>query len=86
MLPIDRELGNHFTSTSPASIFTNMRCATLPNPRGRRSLRSGVVTVEHDGHKNESPEPSGQAFLDLLKSHFGIELDAPYEALAPPIR
>jgi N-hydroxyarylamine O-acetyltransferase len=27
--------------------------------------------------------PEGQAFLDALKTHFGIELDAPYEALRP---
>jgi N-hydroxyarylamine O-acetyltransferase len=25
----------------------------------------------------------GQPYLDALKSHFGIELDAPYEELRP---
>jgi len=25
----------------------------------------------------------GQAYLDALKTHFGIELDAPYEKLRP---
>lgn len=25
--------------------------------------------------------PEGQAYLDALKSHFGIELDTPYEQL-----
>ena len=79
----DITYGNHFTSTHPSSFFTFARVAALPTPNGRVALfNSTLRTVTPDGeHVQELAE--GQAYLDALKTHFGIELDASYEALRP---
>ena len=75
--------GNHYTSTHPDSFFTRTRVAALPLPGGRvtlldRTLRR--VTADTD---EVSELAEGDAYLDALKNQFGIELDAPYEALPP---
>ncbi|MGE0824178.1 MAG: arylamine N-acetyltransferase [Candidatus Binatia bacterium] len=83
VFPGDIAYGNHFTSTHPGSFFTFARVAALPRPNGRVSLFNRTLrTLTPDGeHLQELAE--GQAYLDALKIHFGIELDAPYEALRP---
>jgi len=51
-------------------------------------VENGVVTLFNNTLKeiiagNESVQElaDGQAYLDALKNHFGIELDTPYEQL-----
>ena len=81
--PADIELGNYYTSTNPSSLFVFARVAALP-------VESGVVTLFNNTLKkvivgNESVQElaEGQAYLDALKKHFGIELEATYEQLRP---
>ena len=83
VFPADIMYGNHFTSTHPSSFFTFARVAALPHPTGRTSLFNRTLRrVTPDGeHEEELAE--GQPYLNALKTHFGIELDAPYEALRP---
>lgn len=83
VFPNDILYGNHFTSTHPSSFFTFARVAALPTPNGRVSLFNQTLRMfSPDGeHVRELSE--GQAYLDALKTHFGIELDAPYEAIRP---
>lgn len=83
VFPADIAYGNHFTSTHPSSFFTFARVAALPTPNGRVSLFNCTFRrVTPDGeHVQELVE--GQAYFDALKTHFGIELDASYEALRP---
>jgi N-hydroxyarylamine O-acetyltransferase len=83
VFPADIAYGNHFTSTHPSSFFTFARVAALPRPNGRVSLFNRTLRrVTSDGeHVQELDE--GRVYLDALKTHFGIELDAPYEALRP---
>jgi N-hydroxyarylamine O-acetyltransferase len=83
--PGDIAYGNHYTSTHPDSFFTFARVAALPSPGGRVSLFDRTlrkITAETD---QVAELAEGQAYLDALSVHFGIELDVPYEAL-PPIR
>jgi len=49
---------------------------------------NGVITLFNNtlkemvaGKEIVQELPEGQAYLDALKSHFGIELDTPYEQL-----
>jgi len=83
VFPSDIIYGNHFTSTHPSSFFTFARVAALPRPNGRVSLfNCALRSITADGeHEQELAE--GQAYLDALKTHFGIELDVPYEAIRP---
>jgi len=83
VFPGDIAYGNHFTSTHPGSFFTFARVAALPRPNGRVSLFNRTLrNLTADGeHEQEIAE--GRAYLEALKTHFGIELDVPYEALRP---
>ena len=79
----DREMGNHFTSTHPLSFFTWTRVASRPTPRGRVSLMDFRLRTVTDGEEGTTTLEPGAAYLAGLREHFGIALDAPYEALRP---
>jgi len=81
--PADIDYGNHFNSTHPSAIFTFARVAALPVYNGVITLFNNTLTkvTEEKEHVRELAE--GQAYLDALKTHFGIELDASYEDLRP---
>jgi N-hydroxyarylamine O-acetyltransferase len=83
VFPADIALGNHFTSTHPSSPFTFARIVALLTPNGRVSLLNRTLRrVTVDGEQVQELV-EGQAYLAALKTHFGIELDASYEALRP---
>jgi N-hydroxyarylamine O-acetyltransferase len=81
--PGDIVYGNHYTSTHPDSFFTSARVAALPSPEGRVSLFNRTLRKIDSGTEQVSKLAEGQAYLDALKIHFGIELDAPYDLLPP---
>jgi N-hydroxyarylamine O-acetyltransferase len=83
VFPADIVYGNHFTSTHPSSFFTFARVAALPRPNGRLALFNCTLrTITPEGEQVQELA-EGQAYLNALKTYFGIELDAPYEALRP---
>jgi N-hydroxyarylamine O-acetyltransferase len=57
--------------------------AALPHPNGRVSLLNRTLRSIVAGRENVQELEEGQPYLDVLKTCFGIELDAPYEALRP---
>ena len=83
VFPNDIVYGNHFTSTHPNSFFTFARVAALPTPNGRVSLFNQTLRMLSPDGEQVRELGEGQAYLDALKTHFGIELDAPYEAIRP---
>lgn len=83
VFPADIAVGNHFTATHPSSLFTFARVAALLTPTGRVSLLNRTLRIVTAGADQVQELGKGQAYLDTLKTYFGIELDAPYEALRP---
>ena len=81
--PADIDYGNYFASTHPNSIFTFARVAALPVASGVVTLFNYTLQRVIDGNENVQELADGQAYMDALKTHFGIELDAPYEQLRP---
>ena len=79
--PADIEYGNYFTSTHPSSLFVFARVAALPVENGTITLFNNTLKQLVAGREIVKEIPEGQAYLDALKIHFGIELDAPYEQL-----
>ncbi|QTA79919.1 N-acetyltransferase [Desulfonema limicola] len=77
----DITYGNHFASTHPDSYFTFSRIAALPVHDGRISLFNLRLKKIIRGREEVQELTEGQAYLDALKIHFGIELNVPYEAL-----
>lgn len=83
VFPADIAVGNHFTATHPSSLFTFARVAALLTPTGRVSLLDRTLRrVTTEGEQVEELV-AGQAYLDTLKTHFGIDLNVPHEALRP---
>ena len=83
VFPDDIAYGNYYTSTNPGSFFTNTRVAALPLDNGAITLFNNTLKIMTANKEQVQELPEGQAYLDALKNHFGIELDAPYQALRP---
>ena len=81
--PADIDYGNYFTSTHSSSVFTFARVATIPIENGVVTLFNNTLKRMVAGMENVQELLEGQAYLDALKIHFGIELDEPYENLRP---
>nr|WP_321513340.1 arylamine N-acetyltransferase [uncultured Pseudodesulfovibrio sp.] len=79
----DINYGVHYTSTNLNSFFTTSRVAMKPLEDGMVTLFNNRLTLSRDGQEKVMQLPEGQGYLDALKVHFGIELDASYEALRP---
>lgn len=79
--PGDIIYGNYYTSTHPDSIFTNNRMASLATSAGRVSLLNHTLRIIESGEEKLSDLPDDDRYLAALKTHFGIELDAPYDLL-----
>ncbi len=77
----DIALGNHYTSTAPMNKFVTTRIASLPRATGRVSLRNDVLIEVGPQGKSQRKIPAGGGYLDILKSVFGIDLDAQYTDL-----
>ena len=81
--PADIDYGNHFNATNPGSLFVFARVDMLPVKNGAITLFDNTLK-KRVGEKEIVQElAEGQAYLDALKTHFGIDLDAPYEKLRP---
>ena len=83
VVPADIDYGNHFSSTHPSSLFTFARVAALPVHNGVVTIVNSTLKRAISGKEKVQEVAEGQAYLDALNTYFGIELDAPYEALRP---
>ena len=83
VFPADIEYGNHFTSTHPSSFFVFARVAALPVKNGAVTLFNDTLKTTIAGKERTHKLPEGQAYLNALNGHFGIELDASYDKLRP---
>ncbi|WP_218121815.1 arylamine N-acetyltransferase family protein [Desulforhopalus singaporensis] len=80
--PKDIAYGNHYTSTHPDSFFTFTCVAALPSSDGRVSLCNRSLKII-SGRKQQVCELGpGQAYLDALKTYFGIDLDVSHDVLS----
>jgi N-hydroxyarylamine O-acetyltransferase len=78
MPPIDREVGNWYTSTHPRSHFRDRLIVARAAPDGRRvSLLDGQLRVrERDGRSSVRAVGSADALLAVLAEEFGLEFPA----------
>jgi len=83
VIDADIAYGNYYSSTHPKSAFTFDRLAALPVKNGEITLLNNILKIRTDDGEQIEELPEGQVYIDALKNHFGIELDAPYEALRP---
>jgi N-hydroxyarylamine O-acetyltransferase len=66
----------HYHQTSPESIFTKHRLATLAKVGGRVSLTDMRLEITEGLDKKESILGSEKEYLDALKHHFAIEISS----------
>ena len=81
--PGDIKYGNYYTSTHPDSFFTNARVAALPSMDGGVTLMNTTIKRSGGGKAAMEELEEGQAYIDSLKSIFGIDLNVTYDALLP---
>lgn len=85
VFPQDIAYGHHYTATHPSSFFTSARVAALQVDNGFKTLNNLTLKQVTATAETAQDLVEGQAYLDALECHFGIALDAPYEALRPVI-
>lgn len=83
VLEPDRIMGNHMTSTHPNSFFTWAKTASIQTSDARFSIFDNKLTHETAAGVSETEVPAGEAYLEILETVFGIELDARYDELKP---
>jgi len=83
VLPPDILYGNHYASTSPTSLFTTARVAALATPGGSVTLLNTTLKKTISGKEYLEELGAGPTYLEALRDHFGIELDATYADLRP---
>jgi N-hydroxyarylamine O-acetyltransferase len=78
MPPIDRQVANWYTSTSPASSFKARLIAARALPDGGRiAVVNRELTIRgRDGHADRHVIASPDELLDVLAAQFGLELAA----------
>ena len=76
-------LGNHYPSTHPDTFFTYSRVAGLPCHEGGITLLDQTLKITSKGKEEVQTLPDSPAYLDALKKHFNIEIDASYDDLKP---
>ncbi|NTW85518.1 MAG: arylamine N-acetyltransferase [Holophagaceae bacterium] len=72
-LPIDFEVGNHFTSTHPDSRFRKNLIVQQPGPDVRRLLRNQAY-AEFRGEEVVGREVALEELVPLLQEAFGLDL------------
>jgi len=83
VLPPDINYGNHYASTHPDSLFATARTAALPIPGGTATLLNTTLKKTVSGKDQIQELDDGPTYLEALRDHFGIELDAAYADLRP---
>jgi N-hydroxyarylamine O-acetyltransferase len=83
VVPADIAYGNHYTSTHPDTFFTSFRVAMRPIPGGEIRLLNRTLRIVANGKEDVLTLRDDPTYLNAVKTHFGIELDAEYEDLKP---
>jgi N-hydroxyarylamine O-acetyltransferase len=83
--PADIDFGNHFTSTHPRSLFTSRCIAILPDAAGVTKLINLTLTTHLEGEEISEELDAGEQYVEVLRAHFGIDLEVSDGSSFPPI-
>ena len=72
----DIEYGNYFNTTHPNSFFKTGLLAALPGVNGTATLYEDTFTRASNGREKVTLLDGSSAYLECLKSDFGIEFGA----------
>ncbi|WP_196892414.1 arylamine N-acetyltransferase family protein [Aureivirga marina] len=79
----DIAYGNHYTSTCEDSFFTYSRIAALPVKNGMITLFNNRLKKKINGKEEEIILENNDSLFEVLKTEFGIEINAKYKDLKP---
>lgn len=75
--PVDREVSNWYTSTSPDALFTNHLLACRPLPEGRATLFNDRYSeCDLQWRRRERTLGSARELAACLRERFGIDTDS----------
>jgi N-hydroxyarylamine O-acetyltransferase len=72
--PVDFEVANHFTATSPMSHFRQRIMMRILTPDGRITVHNRDVTIWKGGESQALQLSDRSALRALLAEHFGFDL------------
>jgi N-hydroxyarylamine O-acetyltransferase len=72
--PVDFEIGNHFTSTHPASAFVNRIMMSAVTPEGRVTIMNREATIWNDGSRRPILLEDRAALRSMAAVYFGFDL------------
>jgi N-hydroxyarylamine O-acetyltransferase len=75
-LPVDYEIANHYTSTHPASRFTQVLTAQAIAPDVRRVLRDRDYVEDRGASSTTRTIQDDDELIDVLAAEFGLEFPA----------
>jgi N-hydroxyarylamine O-acetyltransferase len=86
VLPVDWDMGNHYTSTHPGSRFVTTLTAQRPGPDVRHVLRGATYTEIHGEREVTRELHTHRELMALLREVFGIDLpeESRFRALELP--
>lgn len=73
-IPIDFELGNHYTATHPESAFVNRLMLCARSPEGRVTVMNRDVTITAHGATTSQVLADRRTLRALLRERFGFDL------------
>ncbi|WCE31608.1 arylamine N-acetyltransferase family protein [Vibrio sp. SCSIO 43137] len=77
----DIDYGNHYTSTSPDSVFTNKCVASLRTESGAITLLNNRLKIKEGDSSREMILNCEAGYFAALKEYFGIAPDVPYHKI-----
>ncbi|GEM79156.1 arylamine N-acetyltransferase family protein [Vibrio superstes] len=78
----DIDYGNHFTSTSPNSVFTSASIASIATEDGAITLLNDLLKIKKGDQITEIKLSDEFDYFKQVKLHFGLDLDVPYQKIA----
>ncbi|MEZ9630545.1 N-hydroxyarylamine O-acetyltransferase [Vibrio breoganii] len=78
----DIEYGNHYTSTSPNSVFTSAGIASIATQEGTVTLLNDLLKIKKGEQITEIKLSNESDYFKQVKTHFGLDLDMPYQKIA----
>ena len=71
----DREIGNHWTSTRPDTLFTSLLLVSRITENGFAILMGNSLRIREPGATSETPVESATMLRELLDTHFDMVVD-----------
>lgn len=83
--PVDFEVGHHYTSTHPGSVFVNRVMLRAHSDAGVVTVMNQDAAFTKDGRRVEQKLASRRELRELVQAHFGFDLPGIESMVVPSV-